>query len=271
MRSARAMTPILPPSIEVTGDDLDREGDSLARLPGTWDVFVAHLGGQAVGEFVRDCSRVRRLGHRPVPHLTARRYRNSQRLAETIRILREEADVRDALVLAGDVEPAGSLKDSLDVVDSGVLERSGLERVWFSGYPEGCPGIDEARLEEAWKKKRDWSRTCRIPVGVVTQLAGNPATAIEWCGKRALAEQGFAARVSQFLFARPEVLDDLARLAGIPALSRLARINGGAPYVRGPSAGEKGESASSRLRAPHYMALGALGRTVEGLSENFYG
>ena len=260
------MASILQPSLEVTGDDLEREGDSLARLPGTWDVFVAHLGGQTVEEFVQDCLRVRQLGHQPVPHLTARRYRDPGRLAETIQLLHDEAAVREVLVLAGDVEPAGSLKDSLDVVDSGVLEQGMLERVWFSGYPEGHPQIDEERLEKAWERKVNWSRFSRIPIGVVTQLAKNPSVSAEWCRRRGLGENGIAARISRFLFARPGILEDLARLAGMPALLQMVRESGGAPYIRGP-APEDGEESALRACAPHYMALGALRRTAAELSE----
>lgn len=259
------MTFDLPPSLEVTGDDLLREGDSLVRLPGSWKVFVAHLGGQTAGDFLQDCLRVRQLGHRPVPHLTARRYRNSGQLAETVRFLRDEAAVREVLVLAGDAELAGLLKDSLDVLDSGILEQGGIERVWFSGYPEGHPKISESRLEEAWKRKVAWSQSCRIPIGVVTQLAGDPAISAQWCGRRGFAEQGIAARISQFLLARAEILEDLARLAGMPALLRLVRESGSSAYVRGPAAAKGGRPAMP-LCGPHYMALGALGRTVAELS-----
>ena len=259
------MAPTLRPSLEVTGDDLEQEGEDLARLPGTWDIFIAHLGGQAVEEFVQDCLRVRQLGHRPVPHLTARRYRSPERLAETIQFLHDKAGTREALVLAGDVEPAGPLEDSLDVLESGVLERSGLERVWISGYPEGHPQIDKGRLEEAWKRKIDWSKSCRIPIGVVTQLAEDPATSAKWCERQGLAEQGIVARISRFLFARGKILEDLARLAGLPALLRLARESGDRLYVRGPEVA-KGEESAMRFRVPHYMALGALGQTVDRLS-----
>lgn len=264
------MASVLQPSLEVTGDDLEREGESLAQLPGTWNVFVAHLGGQTVEEFVQDCLRVRQWGHQPVPHLTARRYRNPEHLAETIRRLHGEAAVREALVLAGDVESAGSLKDSLDVMDSGVLEHGLLERVWFSGYPEGHPQIDEKHLEEAWERKMNWSRSCRIPIGVVTQLAKNPSVSAEWCRRREFGENGVAARISRFLFARPEILEDLARLAGMPALLQMVRESGGGPYVCGPAA-EGGEESALRACAPHYMALGALRRTATELSELFGG
>lgn len=255
----------LSPSLEVTGDDLRQEGESLARLPGIWDVFVAHLGDQTAESFVQDCLRVRQLGHRPVPHLTARRYRNPEQLAETLQLLSDEGAAQEALVLAGDVEPAGSLKDSLDVVNSGVLERSGLERVWFSGYPEGHPKISEDHLANAWKKKLKWSWSCQIPVGVVTQLAKDPETSVEWCRKQGFADQGIKARISQFLFARPEILADLTRLAGVPVFLQMVRKSGGAPYVRGPGATE--EKEPSPLCAPHYMALGALGQTIAELTE----
>ena len=262
--------PDLSPSLEVTGDDLHQEGESLARLPGTWDVFVAHLGDQTTESFVQDCLRVRQLGHRPVPHLTARRYRNPEQLAETLQLLSGEGAAREALVLAGDVEPAGSLKDSLDVVNSGVLEQSGFERVWFSGYPEGHPKISKDDLANAWKKKLEWSQSCRIPVGVVTQLAKDPETSVEWCRKQGFADQGVGARISQFLFACPEILADLARLAGMPVFLQMVRESGGAPYVRGPGA-TGGKEPAPPLCAPHYMALGALGQTIAELTELFGG
>ena len=262
--------PDLSPSLEVTGDDLRQEGESLARLPGTWDVFVAHLGDQTAESFVQDCLRVRQFGHRPVPHLTARRYRNPEQLAKTFQLLGNEGAAQEALILAGDVEPVGSLKDSLDVVNSGVLEQSGLERVWFSGYPEGHPKISEDDLASAWKKKLEWSRSCRIPIGVVTQLAKSPETSVEWCRKQGFADQGVGARISQFLFARPEILADLAKLAGMPVFLQMVRESGGAPYVRGPDA-TGGEKPAPPLCAPHYMALGALGQTIAELTELFGG
>lgn len=260
----------LSPSLEVTGDDLRQEGESLARLPGTWDVFVAHLGDQTAESFVQDCVRVRQFGHRPVPHLTARRYRNPERLAETLQFLRDGGAAQEALILAGDAEPAGSLKDSLDVVNSGVLEQSGFERVWFSGYPEGHPKISGDHLAGAWKKKREWSESCQIPIGVVTQLAKDPETSVEWCRKQGFADQGVGVRISRFLFARPEILADLARLAGMPAFLQMVRESGGTPYVRGPGA-TGGKEPALPLCAPHYMALGALGQTIAELIELFGG
>ena len=260
----------LSPSLEVTGDDLRQEGESLARLPGTWDVFIAHLGDQTAESFVQDFLRVRQLGHRPVPHLTARRYRNPEQLEKTLQLLSDEGAAREALILAGDVEPAGPMKDSLDVMNSGMLEQSGLERVWFSGYPEGHSKISKNHLANAWKKKLEWSRSCQVPIGVVTQLAKDPETSAEWCRKQGFVDQGVGARISRFLFARPEILADLARLAGIPVFLQMARESGGAPYVRGPGA-TGGKEPASPLCTPHYMALGALGQTIVELIELFGG
>ena len=59
---------------------------------------------------------MRQLGHRPVPHLTVRRYRNPKQLEETIQHLHDEAAVREAFILAGGAVPAGVRKDSLDAM-----------------------------------------------------------------------------------------------------------------------------------------------------------
>ena len=205
---------------------------------------------------------VRQFGHRPIPHLTARRYRNPEQLAETLQFLSDEGAAREALILAGDAEPVGSLKDSLDVVDSGVLEQSGLERIWFSGYPEGHPKISEERLASAWNRKLEWSRSCRIPIGVVTQLAKDPETSAEWCREQGFAEQGVEARISQFLFARPEILTDLAQLAGGSGVGR--RLLRPRPGRNG------GARAAAALRAPLH-GLGRLGPDHCGIDRTFWG
>ncbi len=45
-----------------------------------------------------------------------------------------------ALVLAGDRDtPAGDLQSSLQLIDSGVLQKYGIRRVFISAYPEGHP------------------------------------------------------------------------------------------------------------------------------------
>ena len=256
----------LKPSIEVTGDDLRREGSCLARLPGVWEVFVAHLDGQTPEDFLQDCLRVRRLGHRPVPHLAARRYRSLRQLEATIQHLHGDADVREALVLAGDAEPEGALEDSLGVMDSGLLEQSGLKRIWFAGYPEGHPHIDESCLEEALKRKTDWSRFRRMPIGIVTQLTKDLEVSAAWCEKKDFAARGIAVRISRFLSARTSVLLDLARLAGMPQILRTARESQESEYVRSAWA-HKEEERATPLRAAHYMALGALERMVGELLE----
>ena len=252
----------MTPSLEVTSDDLRWEGDNLARLPGSWPIFVAHLGGRAVDDFVEDCDRVRQLGHQPVPHMAARRYRDAAHLAATLMLLREEVGVREALVLAGDAEPEGTLKDSLEVMKLGVFDQVRLDRVWCAGYPEGHPQISPAELNSALRWKGQWSQVTGIPIGVVTQLAADPEVSMQWCEEQGFAEQGIAVRISRFLFADPDTLSELADLAGLPALYEKSREPGNIPFVQGPPPVQE---PATELCAPHYMALGALEQAVDRL------
>ena len=247
------------PSLEVTATDLQQEGNCLARLSGPRQVFVAHLDGQSAEDLVRDCVRVRQLGHAPVPHVAARRYRDFNELGMTLAGLVDRAGVREVLALGGDVEPVGEIRDSLDLLDSGLLEQAPLERVWFAGYPEGHQKIDRKSLEGAWRKKRSWAEHSGICVGVVTQLAMDPAVVSAWVRAQGFEESGVAVRVSRFRWARASVLLDLARVAGLPELARLAQSAGLDGLVRGDFTGEEAVA--------HCMALGALGRLVGSLRE----
>jgi hypothetical protein len=60
-----------------------------------------------------------------------------------------EAEVDRVLIIGGDDNPVGPFHASLDLLATGVVERHGITRVAFAGYPEGHPAIDSRTLDAA--------------------------------------------------------------------------------------------------------------------------
>jgi len=61
------------------------------------------------------------------------------------------------------------IEDSLQVLESGVLQSHGIHSVGVAG-PEGIPGVDSATLRRALKAKLEWADKADVDMNVVTQF-----------------------------------------------------------------------------------------------------
>jgi methylenetetrahydrofolate reductase (NADPH) len=107
----------------------------------------------------------------PVPHIAARRISSSGELGETLDRLRVEAGVTQCLVIAGDPRvAAGPFADSLAVLETGVLEKSGMETIFVGGQPEGIPGVPSQAVEAALIRKNEYARSSSADIRLITQF-----------------------------------------------------------------------------------------------------
>src|SRR5437660_89173 len=85
----------------------------------------------------RPCSRRRRGGFNPVPHIAVRRLASFTQASDFLQRAVGEAQIRTALIIGGDPDyPVGPFPDSADLLGSGLIEGYGLREVAFAGYPE---------------------------------------------------------------------------------------------------------------------------------------
>ncbi len=168
-------------SIEISPRD-ELAGEKLRDLfaPGT-TVFINHPASVTHHDIVAACAKLRRAGFTPVPHIAARRLASFTQANDFLRRAAGEAEVTAALLIAGDPDlPAGPFPDSLALLASGVVERHGLRRVAFAGYPEGHPNIGAAVLAGSLRSKIELA--CRNGLGVwlVTQFGFEAAPIKRW-------------------------------------------------------------------------------------------
>jgi len=169
-------------SVEVTPQAARRvksfaDADGLQR--GT-TVNVTFLPNSAAEETVALCRRLLQEGMHPVAHLPTRRFVSLAAVEIYLTTLRE-AGVKEVLVIGGDVPaPAGALVESLQVLESGLLEKYGVTRVGVAAHPEGHPDIDDATLDEVLLRKAQWANTHGVDLYFETQFCFEAEPVVQW-------------------------------------------------------------------------------------------
>ena len=235
-------------------------------------VFVNNPASVTYHDIVAACARLRLAGFEPVPHVAARRFLSFAQASEFLRRAASEAEVRSILLIGGDPEsPIGPFGDSLALLASGIVERHGIRRIAFAGYPEGHPQIPAAALDAALRAKIALAQRLGLEASVVTQFGFEAAPIRRWIGD--LRSQGIACPV-QVGVAGPASVATLAKFAvrcGIGAsLQALAR--GHTAFARiltetGPDglieALVAGEDAGALIDGFHVFTFGGVRRVAD--------
>jgi methylenetetrahydrofolate reductase (NADPH) len=171
-------------SLEMTAKELDglREAAPLIR-PNT-QVAVTFLPGEEMEQRVEAAKLVRQLGFEPIVHLSARRLTSKEELDNYLARITREAGVKRVFLIAGDPpEPEGPFEDSLQVIESGLLEKHGIAIAGIGGHPEGHPNVSKDDLWVWMERKIAALRERGIVPLVVTQFAFDDDAIVEWVGE----------------------------------------------------------------------------------------
>ncbi len=168
-------------SIEVTPREPSIAQNLLGHFgPGT-DVHVTFLPDDNQVNAAETCVRLRNVGYNPTPHLTARNFIDVETFAKHLANLSRDAQVNRALVIAGDVDrPRGNFAASIDLIGTGLIERSGIRTVLVAGHPEGHPVVDNAVLDEALAVKVRVLRERGLQPEIVTQFGFEAEPIVRW-------------------------------------------------------------------------------------------
>ncbi len=130
-------------SIEVMPRTAEKVEDFRDLLPEGTRVYIAHIDGTPIEDMVATAARLNADGYKVMPHFPARIIKDRATLENWIAMYQGEADVRQALLLAGGVaSPHGDFSDSMQLMDTGLFDKHGFERLHIAGHPEGNRDID---------------------------------------------------------------------------------------------------------------------------------
>jgi methylenetetrahydrofolate reductase (NADPH) len=168
-------------SIETTIPQAERIERFAPFVPPGTQLYIAHIPGTKLPDTVQLASRLRREGMEPVPHVVARNIAGLRELEDFLARLSGEAGVRQVLIVAGDsATPAGGLISSLQILESGLLEKYRIRTVGVAGHPEGHPAVSDSILRDALRRKNAYAGETGAHVYVVTQFTFSAVPVIAW-------------------------------------------------------------------------------------------
>jgi len=186
MSEAAASLPSIAPilrgySVEVSPQNEKVVDSAVERLePGT-EVYLTWIPGEDLFQAVAPAGKLRRAGLFPVPHIGARHLESTQHLDGLLGRFAGEAGVDRVLLIGGERDkPLGPYDATLQVMQSGLLEKHNILRAGISGFPEGHPKISEQALGESMLAKMRYARQAGFTLHIVTQFVFEGEPIAEW-------------------------------------------------------------------------------------------
>ncbi|KMK67300.1 methylenetetrahydrofolate reductase [Puniceibacterium sp. IMCC21224] len=154
-------------------------------LPTGTRVYIAHIDGTPIEDMVATAKRLNAEGYPVMPHFPARIIKDKATLGDWIARYQGEADVRQALLLAGGVsEPHGDFDSSMQLMETGLFDKAGFTRLHVAGHPEGNRDIDpkggDAAVMDALRWKQAFSERTDAQMALATQFAFDADPIIAW-------------------------------------------------------------------------------------------
>lgn len=167
-------------SVEISPTNEKIVDSAIERLdPGT-EVYLTWIPGEDPLKAVAPAGKLRRAGLSPVPHMGARHLESAAQLDELLgRFVGEGID--RFLLIGGEREkPLGPYDSTLQVMQSGLLQKHGITRAKISGFPEGHPAIAEPVLAESMVAKMNYGRSLGLDLQIVTQFVFEGGPIAQW-------------------------------------------------------------------------------------------
>jgi methylenetetrahydrofolate reductase (NADPH) len=170
-------------STEITPSEEGRLSELRLLLPAGSALYVAHTPNASFSQVIHTALAVRRAGFAATPHIAVRRVPDARTLRTALSELCAGGVVQ-ILLIAGDApQPLGEFAGTLDVLESGIIQESGLARIGIAGHPEGHSAVADQMLWEALDAKQAFAARTGLEVHIVTQFGLDAGAFAAWHGE----------------------------------------------------------------------------------------
>ena len=232
-------------SIEVTptgATKIESFRDCLA--PGT-TVNVTFLPGTDPSDTIAVAERLHNDGMRPVPHLAARSLRDAGQLDELLTAFTTRCGVEEVLCIGGGVDnPVGDFSATIEVLESGLIQKHGIRHIGVAGHPEGSPDISDEEIATALAAKNELAARDGLELYIETQFCFEADIVLDW--ERRAREAGN----------RLPIRIGIPGPATIKTLFRFAQISGIGPSMRFVAKQAKNVAKLMTVQSPHLLIAG---------------
>ena len=172
-------------SVEVTPRAASKIENFSDLIPKGTLVYIAHIEGTPIEEMVETAKKINDQGYSPMPHFPARIIKNKQTLQDWISRYKNEANVDNALLIAGGSnKPHGDFDSSIQLIESELFDMAGFKNLHIAGHPEGNKDIDNDgttnNINKALSWKNEFSNRTDATMAITTQFCFDSKTVIDW-------------------------------------------------------------------------------------------
>ena len=242
--------------------------DDIARCAGNWSIEVTPAGATKIDSFaavldegttvnvtflpgsdpldtIATAKRLADEGMNAVPHIAARSLHNKEQLDDLLRRMTQQANVREVLVIGGGVDsPVGDFDRTMQVLNTGLIQKHNITTIGVSGHPEGSPDISDDQLAEAIMMKNEFARKEGLSLYMETQFCFDAEAVLAW--ERSIRNAGN----------RLPVRIGIPGPATIKTLFRFAQISGIGPSMRFIAKQARNVAKLMTVQSPHELLAG---------------
>ena len=232
-------------SIEVTPAGAIKIESFAGILEEGTTVNVTFLPGSDPLDTIATAKRLADDGMNAVPHIAARSLQNKEQLDDLLKRMTSQANVREVLVIGGGVDnPVGEFDCTMQILQTGLIQKYGITHIGVSGHPEGSPDISADQLAQAISQKNEFARKEGLSLYMETQFCFDPAAVLAWEKTIRQAGNQLPIRIG------------IPGPATIKTLFRFAQISGIGPSMRFIAKQARNVAKLMTVQSPHELLAG---------------
>ena len=172
-------------SVEVTPKAASKIENFEDYIPSGTLVYIAHIEGTPIEEMVETAKKINDQGFCAMPHFPARIIKDKNVLEDWISRYKNEANVSNALLIAGGAnKPYGEYDSSIQLIESELFDKADFNNLHIAGHPEGSMDIDPdgstANVDQALSWKNEFSKRTDADMAITTQFSFDASSVISW-------------------------------------------------------------------------------------------
>ncbi len=172
-------------SVEVTPKAASKIENFSDLLPKGTLIYIAHIEGTPIDDMINTAKKITDQGFSPMPHFPARIIKDKSILQDWISRYQNEANVKNALLIAGGAnKPYGEYDSSIQLIESELFDKANFKSLHIAGHPEGSKDIDPdgstKNVDEALSWKNEFSKRTDASMAITTQFSFDSKTVIDW-------------------------------------------------------------------------------------------
>ena len=168
-------------TLEATPTSASKVEDFRHHVAEGTTIYVTFLPGSDFQDTLAVVKRLKNEGMHPVTHLAARSIPNQDTLNGMLGALADLEASEEVLIIGGGVDhPVGDFDSSTQMLETGLFQQHGVEKIGIAGHPEGSPDISDTAIKEALLAKIAYGKAHNLKLYIATQFCFEAEPIIQW-------------------------------------------------------------------------------------------